>query len=86
MNNLKASGYGLFTNLSEDYSLGDSLSGSSEELFQRGKGRANIYRRFFWKKKKKKKKIVEKKKNKKKKVVEHQKITANHTHTQNRDI
>ena len=73
-NNLKASGYGLFTNLSEDYSLGDSLSGSSEELFQRGKGRANIYRRFFWKKKKKKK------------VVEHQKITANNTHTQNRDI
>ena len=70
-NNLKASGYVLLTNLSEDYSLGDSLSGSSEELFQRGKEEP-IYIEAFAEIKNK--------------VVEHQKITANHTHTQNTDI
>ena len=35
--NLKAVSYALFQDLTEDYSLGDSLSDSSEELFQRGK-------------------------------------------------
>ena len=37
---LKVASYVLFGDLTEDYSLGDSLSGSSEGLFQRGKGGA----------------------------------------------
>ena len=38
MHNLKVVSEILFEDLTEDYSLGDSLSGSSEELLQRGKG------------------------------------------------
>ena len=64
--NLKS--YVLFRDISEDYRLGGSLSHSSEELFQRGKGRARIYS-FCWEK------------TKNKHVAEHQKITANHKKT-----
>ena len=41
--NLKVDSYILFGDLTEDYSLGISLSDRSEELFQRGKGRVRIY-------------------------------------------
>ena len=63
--NLKVASYVLFRDLSEDYSPGDSLSESSEEMFQRGEGGATIYRSFCWKKN----------------IVKHQKITANHKKT-----
>ena len=46
MHNLKVENYVLFRELTEDYSPEDSLSGSSEELFQRGKGGARIYTSF----------------------------------------
>ena len=46
MHNLKVDSYVLFGELTEDYSLGDHLSDSSEELLQRGKGGAMIYRSF----------------------------------------
>ena len=38
MHNLKVASHILFRDLTEDYILGDSLSDSSEELFQRSKG------------------------------------------------
>ena len=38
MHSLKVVSEILLEDLTEDYSLGDSLSGSSEELLQRGKG------------------------------------------------
>ena len=44
--NLKVENYVLFGGITEDYGLGDSLSDSSAELFQRGKGEARIYRSF----------------------------------------
>ena len=50
-----------------------SLSDSSEELFQRGKGGARIHRSLLEKKKKKP-------------VVEYQEVTANHTHTKTPDF
>ena len=53
--------------LTEDFSLGYSVSDSSEGQFQRGKGRARIYSSFS-----------EKQTNKNNHVVEHQKFTANH--------
>ena len=43
---LRAENYVLFGEYTEDLSLGDSLSDRSERLFQRGKGRAKIYRNF----------------------------------------
>ena len=43
---LKVRSYVLFGDLTEDYSLGVNLLDSSEELFQRGKGGAGIYRNF----------------------------------------
>ena len=42
--------------LTEDYSLGCSLSDISKKLFQRDKGRARVYGSFYWKKKKQKQK------------------------------
>ena len=45
--NLKFASSVLFRDHTEDYSLGDSLSDSSEELLQRGKGGARIHRRFL---------------------------------------
>ena len=51
MHNLEVESYILFRNLTEDNSLGNNLSDSSEELFQRGKGEARIYKSFRWKKK-----------------------------------
>ena len=44
--NLKVENYVLFSGHTEDLSLGDSLSSSSEGLFRRGKGGARIYRSF----------------------------------------
>ena len=41
--NLEVASSVLFGGLTEDYSLGDGLSESAEELFQRGKGGARIY-------------------------------------------
>ena len=41
----------LFWDHTEDYSLGDSLSDSSEELLPRGKEGATIYRNICQKKK-----------------------------------
>ena len=38
MHNLRVASYVLFGNLTEDHSLGDRLSNSSEELLQRGRG------------------------------------------------
>ena len=51
--NLKVVNYTLFQNFTEDYSLADSFSNSSEELLQKGKGGAKMYKSFFGKKKKK---------------------------------
>ena len=62
--NLKVQIYILFRKRTEDCSLGDSLSDSSEELLQRGQGEV---RSFCWK-------CI----NKNKCVVEYQKMTANH--------
>ena len=45
--NLKVVSWVLFKDLTEDYSLGDSLSDSLEELFQSNKEGARIYRSFF---------------------------------------
>ena len=42
----KVENYVLFGRLTENLSLGGSLSDSSEALLQRGKGRARIYRNF----------------------------------------
>ena len=50
MHSLKVEGYVLFRDITEDYILGNSLSDSSEEQFQRGKGGARIYGSFSWKK------------------------------------
>ena len=36
----------LFGDLTEDYSLGNSPSDNSEELFQRGNGEGRMYRTF----------------------------------------
>ena len=44
MHNLKVENYVSFSELTEDLSPGNSLSGGSEGLLQRGKGRARIYR------------------------------------------
>ena len=44
--NLKVENYTLFGGLSEDLSLGGSLSGSSEGLIQRGEWGARLYRDF----------------------------------------
>ena len=49
MHNLKVENCVLFSGLAEDYSPGYSLSDSSEELFQRDKAGATIYRSFYWK-------------------------------------
>ena len=46
MHNLKFENYALFSGHAEDLSLEDSLSYSSEGLFQRGNGGARIYRSF----------------------------------------
>ena len=64
MHNLKVDNYVLFSGHIEDLSLGDSLSDSSEGLFQRGKGEVRIYR-------------SSNKQTNKNHVVEHQKITTN---------
>ena len=75
MHNLKFEDYVSFEDLTEDYSLGISLSNSSEELFQRGEGGASP----LWNSVRS---ISERKtKQNKTHVVKHQKITANHTHT-----
>lgn len=47
MHNLRTENYALFGRLTEDLSLGDSLSNSSEGLLQRGEGGARIYRSFL---------------------------------------
>ena len=47
MHNLKVENYVLFSGLAEGLSPEDSLSDDCEGLFQRGKGVARIYRRFF---------------------------------------
>ena len=44
----------LFSELTEDYSLGKSLSDTSEKVLKSGKKGARIYRSFCWEKKKKK--------------------------------
>ena len=44
---MKAVRYVLFENLTEDDSLGDSLSESAKKLLQRGQGGARIYMSFF---------------------------------------
>lgn len=41
---MEAEKYALFGGLSENLSLGDSLSDSPERLLQRGEGRAKIYK------------------------------------------
>ena len=56
MHNLKVENYVLFDRLSEDLLLGDSLSDSSEGLFQSSNGGYRIYRSFWEKIKKKNKK------------------------------
>ena len=48
--NQKVESYLLFGDFPEYYSLRDSLSDSSEELFQTGKGGARIHTSFGWKK------------------------------------
>ena len=64
MHDLKVVSYALLGGLPEDSNLVDSLSGSSEELFRRGKRRTRKYRSFCWK-------------TKQKHAVELQKTTAN---------
>ena len=54
MHNLKDENYVLFGGHAEDLSPGDSLSDTSEGLFQRGKRGARIYRSFCKKKTKQK--------------------------------
>ena len=44
--NLKGESYVLFGGLSEDSSQEDSLSDSSEGLFQKGRGGARVHRSF----------------------------------------
>ena len=61
MHNLKVENYALFGGHTEDLNPGDSLSDSSEGLFQRGKSRARTYRCFC----------------KKAQVLKHQKIPVN---------
>lgn len=46
MHNLKVENYILCGKLIENYSLGDSLSESSEEMVQRGKGGARALTNF----------------------------------------
>ena len=46
LHNLKVENYILFGRYTEDFSPGDSLSNSSENVFSRSKGGARIYRRF----------------------------------------
>ena len=46
IHSLNVKSYVLFGNLTEDYSLGDSLSDSSEELFQRDKRGASYNKSF----------------------------------------
>ena len=46
MHNLQFENYILFGGFSEDLSLAESLSDSSEELNQGGKGGTRIYRSF----------------------------------------
>ena len=62
MHNLKVENYVLFGGRTEDLSLEDSLSDSSEGLLWRGMGGARIYRSFS---------------NNNKKTPEYQKITVN---------
>ena len=45
--------YVLYRELTEDQSLGKSLSDTSEKVLKSGKRGARIYRSFGWKKKKK---------------------------------
>lgn len=44
MHNVKVENYVLFNGLTEDLGPGYSFSDHSEEVFQRGKERARIYR------------------------------------------
>ena len=41
--NMRAENFSFIWGLTEGYSLEDSLSDSSEELFQRGRGEVSIY-------------------------------------------
>ena len=47
MHNLKVVSSVLFGDLTEEYSLGGSLSDRSEDLLQRGKGEGRIYRNML---------------------------------------
>ena len=47
MHDVRVSSSVLFLELTEDYSMGDDLSESSEGLLQRGKGEARIYVNFL---------------------------------------
>ena len=66
MPNLEVANYVVFRDLIEDYSPGENLSDSSEELRQKSKGELR-YIDFLLKKQ-----------DKTKHVVKHTKITANH--------
>ena len=58
VHNLKVEGIVSFDGVPEDFNPEGSLSGSSEELSQRGKGGVRIHRNFCWKKNKTKPKAV----------------------------
>ena len=45
---LKISGYVLLGDLTQDYNLGEGISESSEELFQRAKKGFKISWSFYW--------------------------------------
>ena len=45
--NIRVVSFSIIQGLTEDYSLGDSLSDSSGELFQRGRGAASVCMSFL---------------------------------------